>query len=197
MSSLNHAIIIPGLGNDVGLISWITKSWETKGIVPHVIDAGWKTEEPLLQPKLVKAIALVDELFGMGKRVSIIGNSAGSSFAMNIFEARKEKIHKIVINCGRARTGDLPWFTFDQATSSSQSFKEACVKSEKIVNELSADDKRKMLTLRPSFDEIVPASTVVIDGANDQVIPLLGHSLTIGYNLTFGRGIIFSHIKNP
>lgn len=191
----DHAIIIPGLGNNVGLLTLATGNWKSKNIVPHIFDAEWAVNEPELQSKLDKAIALVDELIRLGKRISIIGNSAGCSFTMNLFEARKEKIHKIVINCGRIRTGDLPWFTFDKATSSSQSFKEACIKSQKIVDELSTEDKRKILTLRPLFDEIVPARTVVIDGANNKVIPLLGHSLTIGYNLTFGRAMIFSHIK--
>jgi len=195
MSSLNHVIIIPGLGNDVRLISWATRSWMRHGITPHVFDAQWKIEEPQFLPKLDRAIALVDKLSSMGKRVSIIGNSAGSSFAINLYKARHIKIHKVVINCGRVRTHDLPWFTFNQATLTSPSFKVSCINSEKILNDLTIQDKNKILTLRPLFDEIVPSTTVYINGANNQVVPLVGHSFTIGFNLTIGRGVIFNHIN--
>ncbi|KKP85751.1 MAG: hypothetical protein UR89_C0043G0006 [Candidatus Roizmanbacteria bacterium GW2011_GWA2_35_8] len=60
MTSSNHVIIIPGLGNGVVKHVWATNSWKKFGIIPHVFDAKWKVEENGFQPKLERALKLVD-----------------------------------------------------------------------------------------------------------------------------------------
>ena len=86
---INHVIVIPGLGNNVKKHEWAMKEWKKFGIIPHVFDTKWKTEENGFQPKLDQALKLVDSLTNKNTRISIIGNSAGSSFALNIFGERK------------------------------------------------------------------------------------------------------------
>lgn len=113
----NHVIIIPGLGNNVPLHIWATKGWKKYGIIPHVFDARWKTEEKGFSEKLERALKLIDSLSKNNSKVSLVGNSAGSSFVLNLFGERKNKISRVIINCGRVRDGDWPWFTFNQATA--------------------------------------------------------------------------------
>lgn len=110
-----HVVIIPGLGNEIQKHIWASDKWRKSGIISHVFDAKWKTEEKGFRKKLEEALELVDSLIATGKKISIIGNSAGSSLAINILGERRGKIHRVVVNCGRVRTGDWPWFTFDQA----------------------------------------------------------------------------------
>lgn len=191
MSSKHHVIIVPGLGNNIAALMWSTKGWSRDRFIPHIFDARWKTEEPGLQPKLDRAIALVDELTAHGETVSLIGNSAGSSFVLNLFAARKNKIHKVIINCGRVRAGDWPWHTFAQATKDSPSFKESVLRSEKVISTLSKADKKKILTLRPLFDEVVPPYTVTIPGVTNIVIPSVEHVVSMSLYLTLFRGKIF------
>ena len=107
---------------------WASNSWR-KFIIPHVFDAKWKTEENGFQPKLNRALKLLDSITNDNSRISVVGNSAGSSFALNLYNERKKQISRVIINCGRVRDGDWPWFTFDQATKSSPSFKESVLKS--------------------------------------------------------------------
>lgn len=180
----HHVIIIPGLGNGVAKHEWATNRWKYYGIIPHVFDARWIVEEPNFDNKLKRAINLVDSFAKSNKRVSLVGNSAGSSFVFNIFGKRKKSIHRVIINCGRIRTGDWPWFTFDQATATSPSFRESVLMAEKTECTLSKADRAKILTLRPLFDEIVPPSTVSIEGAKNIVIPSIEHMLTISLNMT-------------
>jgi pimeloyl-ACP methyl ester carboxylesterase len=197
MSSEHHVIIVPGLGNGVGKHEWATKNWEHYGLIPHVFDAQWTISEPDLQSKLANAIKLVDELYSPTTLVSLVGNSAGSSFVLNVFHRRKEKIHKVVINCGRVRKGDWPWFTFRQATASSPSFKESVIESEKALQTLSSKERKKILTLRPIFDEVVPPATVPVEGATNEVIPSIGHVLSIALNMTMLSGRIRRFLTAP
>lgn len=184
MSPENHVIIIPGLGNGVTFHTWASNSWKRFGIVPHVFDTRWKTEESGFSEKLARAITLVDSLLNKNARISLVGNSAGSSFALNIFGERKKRINKVVINCGRIRDGDWPWFTFNQATESSPSFKESVLKAQELEKTLISEDRIKILTLRPLFDEVVPSFTVPIRGAQNKITCSVEHSLSIALNLT-------------
>lgn len=187
----NHVIIIPGLGNNVDLHIFALKSWKKFGIIPHVFDVKWKTEENGFSKKFERALDLIDSLLDKNSKISIIGNSAGSSFALNLFGKRRKQISRVVINCGRVRDGDWPWFTFDQATGSSPSFKESVLMSQEIERTLTVNDRKKILTLRPLFDEVVPPSTVPIKGAQNKIFFSLEHSLSIALNMTlFKRQIL-------
>ncbi len=186
-----HVVVIPGLGNEIQKHTWASDRWRKSGIIPHVFDAKWKTEEKGFNQKLDEALELVDVLIAAGKKVSLIGNSAGSSLAINMLGERRDKIHRVVVNCGRVRTGDWPWFTFDQATASSPSFKESVLGSERVISKLSAVERKKIVTLRPIFDEVVPPFTVLIKGARNEIVPSVEHVLSIGLNMTiFDKRII-------
>lgn len=194
MNLTNHVIIIPGLGNGVVKHEWASNSWIKFGIISHVFDAKWKIEENGFQPKLDRALELVDSLVNSNSKISILGNSAGSSFALNIFGERKKQISKVIINCGRVRDGDWPWFTFDQATKSSPSFKESVLRAQKLENDFTNIDRQKILTLRPLFDEVVPPITVPIFGAKNIIIPSIEHSLSIALNMTLFKKQIIDFI---
>lgn len=184
MVSINHVIIIPGLGNGVEKHERASNNWKKFGIIPHVFDAKWKIEENGFQPKLDRALKLVDSLSNKTSRISIVGNSAGSSFALNIFGERKKQIHKVIVNCGRVRDGDWTWFTFEQATETSPSFKESVLRAQELEKTYTKIDRQKILTLRPIFDEVVPPFTVPILGAKNIIIPSIEHSLSIALNMT-------------
>lgn len=194
MTEQVHVIIIPGLGNEIQKHIWVSDRWRKSGIIPHVLDARWKVEENGFNKKLNDALKLVDSLLKTGKKVSVLGNSAGSSLSINMLGERRGKIHRVVINCGRVRTGDWPWFTFDQATASSPSFKESVLMSERVISELSVTERKKILTLRPLFDEIVPPFTVPIEGATNEVTPSVEHVVTIALNMTLLSGRIINFI---
>lgn len=194
MSLTNHVIIIPGLGNKIALHEWAINSWKKYGIIPHVFDARWKTEENGFQPKLDRTLRLVDSLTNKNSKISIVGNSAGSSFALNLFGERKKQINRVVVNCGRVRDGDWPWFTFDQGTKSSPSFRESVLKAQKLVKTFTNIDRKKILTFRPLFDEVVPPFTVPILGAKNIIIPSIEHSLSIILNMTLFKKQIIDFI---
>ncbi|MFZ2206792.1 MAG: hypothetical protein WA061_03975 [Microgenomates group bacterium] len=191
MSTSNHVIVIPGLGNGVDRHIWASNRWKKFGIIPHVFDVRWKIEEKGLSEKLLRALELIDSLLETNSHISLVGNSAGSSFALNLFGERRKSIDKVIINCGRVRDGDWPWFTFNQATELSPSFKESVLKAQELEKTFTPYDRSRILTLRPLFDEVVPPSTVSIQGAKNTVTPSFEHSLSIALNMTlFSKQII-------
>lgn len=194
MPSKNHVIIIPGLGNNISRHIWATNDWKKWGVVPHVFDTRWRTEERGFQEKRERATALVDSLTNKNNMISLVGNSAGSSLALNIFGMRKKQITKVVINCGRVRDGDWPWFSFNQATASSPSFRESVLQAQEMEKTFTPADRIKIMTLRPLFDEVVPPFTVPIQGAQNNIIYSVEHSLSIALNLTLFRRQILDFI---
>ncbi len=190
----NHLIIIPGLGNNIKGHILATAGFKKFNIVPYIFDTKWRIEENGFEEKFKRALKLVDSLASKNSKISIMGNSAGSSFAINLFANRKNQIDKIIINCGRVRDGDWPWFTFDQATKLSPSFRESVLWAQKFEKNFTNADRKKILTLRPIFDEIVPPLTVPIRGAKNEIIPLIGHSLTITLNMTLLKNKVVNFI---
>lgn len=164
------------------------------GVVPHVFDTRWRTEERGYMEKQERAVKLVDSLSNSTDTISLVGNSAGSSLALNIFGKRKKQIAKVVINCGRIRDGDWPWFSFAQAAASSPSFRESVLQAQELEKTLTSDDRIKIMTLRPLFDEVVPPFTVPIQGSRNDVVYSVEHSVTIALNLTLFRGRILDFI---
>lgn len=195
MSQKNHFVIFPGLGNNIGGLKWLSKNWEKYGFVPHVFETKWQIEEKGFQSKLQRALKLIDSLSAGNSKIFLLGNSAGSSFAINVYVRRRDIIDGVIINCGRVRDGNWPWFTFDQAVVSSLSFKESVLKSQEALKTLTIKDKKKILTLRPLFDEIVPPETVYIQGAQNIVTPSVEHVIGIILNLTLFRKRIFNFIN--
>ena len=56
---------------------------------------------------------------------------------------------------------------------------------------LTNSDRKKILTLRPLFDEVVPPYTVPIQGARNEITPSIEHVISIALNMTlFKRKII-------
>ncbi len=195
MFAKHCVIVIPGLGNGISKHIWATEGWRKFGISPYIFDAKWKVEENGFQLKMQRALKLVDSLTGQYSWISIVGNSAGSSFALNIFGERKKQIHKIVINCGRTREGDWPWFTFSQAAKSSPSFRESVLKAQQLEKTFTKADRKKILTIRPIFDEVVPYFTVPINGAKNEIIPSIEHVISISLTMTLLKKRIIHFIQ--
>lgn len=144
----------------------------------------WRDSTKKFQTKLEELLKLIDNLNGQGHKISLIGSSAGGSAVLNAFLKRKNIIHKVVNICGRLRQGPQTGFwSFKNRTKTSPAFAESVITFESKETELTAEDKKKILTIPPLFDEGVPASAVIIPGALNKTIPIIDHYLGIIYAL--------------
>lgn len=183
MPQTHSVIIIPGLGDNVQAIKLLEKSWKKFGldIIPHSI--GWRDGENDFKPKLERLLKLIDKLHKEGKKVSLVGTSAGGSAVLNAFVKRKNVIHKVVNVCGRLRVGPESGFrSFALKSKSSLSFADSVKMFESKESLLTEKDRKRIMTIMPIFgDQLVPSSTVFIEGAVNKKIFMGEHILSITY----------------
>jgi carboxylesterase type B len=151
----------------------------------------WQCAEQDLEPKLERVVALIDTYHTNRYTVSLLGTSAGGSAVINAYAMRKEKIHKVINLCGRLKKGDRVFPTLEQASRTSKSFYDSVIRCEEILKNLTFEDYKKILTLRPLFDELVPSSTVSVPGGRNILLPTIEHILSITLAMTlFSRKIV-------
>lgn len=192
----HKVIVVPGLGNENKLHALLVKWWKIFGIETYVCGVNWKVEESGFDKKMRKIIGLIDKLTNDDSEVSLVGTSAGGSAVLNAYFERRDKIHRVVNDGGRLRSGDALFYTFDRATAKSPSFRESVLRAEKLEQRLTVTDRQKIMTVRPVFDEIVPPNTVGIKGAKNIVIPSVDHPLSNALALTLFAWPIIRFIKS-
>lgn len=192
MSGRKEIIIaIPGLSDGSTAFSWGTsilqRSLQTEVLVHEM---PWQGEEQEFPSKSEGLLSRIDDLTKQGRRVSLIGTSAGGSAVLNAFCERQGEVDKVVNICGRLRAGIDVTPTLEQAAQSSPSFMESVLLFEEKESALSIDMRRKVLTIRSVYDEIVPVSTMVLDGATNVRIISVEHMLSIAAAMTIYSGKI-------
>lgn len=196
MIKKHSVIIIPGLGDPVGILRILTAHWKIYGLNPIIHRVGWKDGEEF-QPKLAKITDLIDKLVAKGDTVSLVGTSAGGSAAVNAFILRRNKIHRIINVCGRLRTGPEEGYrSFQLKTAGSKAFAQSVKLAEAKEPELTKTDRKKIMTVHAMFgDELVPPETVSISGAYNTSVPTGAHMLSIGAALSVFPSRLIKFIK--
>ncbi len=163
--------------------------WEKDGLTPFVYRPNWHDGEDFKE-KLKKGLQEIEKLHDQYGRVSVVGCSAGGSFAGNMFGESK-LAHKMVNNCGRMRKGEVFGFRgFIKRTATSYPFAQSVVYFEESIEpNLTTYQRGNIMTITPLLgDELVPANTVLIRGARNITLPLIEHGFTIAAGL-FSRQV--------
>jgi len=177
-------IIGPGMDGKIGGLKFITRNWSEKyNLFPEIIQINWKDGRGL-KPKLKKVTDLIDSFVRNGDSVSLIGCSASGSLMLNAFVERKDVIQKVINLDGFLRPGNAKGYrSFDKRSAKSVAFRESVLRFEKLEPILTPKDRKKILTVRPLFDELVPPETVMVRGALNRQIPMVEHVLNIAMAL--------------
>jgi len=196
MSNNHFVIIVPGLGDKIYTSTIILWYFRRYGLKPIVHPVGWHDSDNTFRPKLNPLVKLIDNYHRGGNKVSLIGTSAGGSAVLNAFIERKKVVYRVVNVCGRLRVGATTGFrSFTSKTKSSPSFAESVKLVEVGEGELTISDRRRILTIRPIFDEVVPADTQILTGAKNIQIPVIGHGMGIALALTIFSRPIFQFLS--
>lgn len=191
MSSEHRVIIGPGMDGKVGNLRFLTRNWrERYNLIPEITQIVWK-DGLGLEPKLRKVTDLIDNFVKNGDTVSLVGCSASGSLMLNAFVDRKDVVHKVINLDGFLRPGTAKGFrSFEERGSKSLAFRESVLRFEKLESKLTSEDRKRILTVRPLFDELVPPETVVIEGALNKQIPMVEHVLSIATALVLYDPVI-------
>lgn len=187
----NAVIIVPGLMDRVNGISFLIKNWNKSNVDMFIHAAPWEDKEHF-EPKLKNLVAQIDQLSKTYK-VSLIGVSAGGSMVINAFMQRKNKVKKVINVSGRLRVGGFP--SLKIAAKGRIAFKESVVLCEKYLTLFSQEDCKKIMTISPLFDGVVPMSAIQVNGALNITIPVIFHSIANIFALTVFKKKLIEFIK--
>lgn len=137
-----------------------------RGVKVHVFRPDWNTEDTF-NPKLERLLKVIDELTEQDHVVSLVGQSAGGSAAMNAFAKRPDKINGVVVVAGRLRSGENVSPTLEKAKKKSEAFKDSVLSFEKIEPNLTPEQRKRVMTITMLQDTVVPPSTVPLEGATN------------------------------
>jgi hypothetical protein len=194
MTKQHHIIYVPGLDDNRNGYELLVGWWHIYGIIPHVYKMEWKDEEKHFAPKMKKLLEKVNKLLDDGHTVSLVGGSAGGSAVLNTF-LEQPKINAVVNVCGRLRKGINAHPSLDWAARHSPAFKESVESFEKREPLMTIEQRNRILTLTPMFDEIVPKNTTILKGAKNKTIFSVEHALSGLLGVTLFSPTIMSFLK--
>ncbi|MDB5177642.1 MAG: hypothetical protein JWO61_25 [Candidatus Saccharibacteria bacterium] len=170
----HYIVYIPGLGDGYdGLRRFLLFFWRIFGVkVEHVPMKWYDTKS--YEEKYKRVDAAIRNAQALGYTVSVIGESAGGSIAMNLF-ARNETLHRLISLCGvnSYRTPISP-----RIFQRSPAFKE----SVSMLNESQTDALKRVkhiTSVTARYDPTVPIKSNIIPGARHVTIWSVGHLTTI------------------
>lgn len=194
MSKEHHVIYVPGLSDQKKGYELLINRWSMYGVVPHVYRVGWHDQEKTFEPKLNRLVAAVNKLLDKGDTVSLVGGSAGGSAVLNALLEQPE-INAVVNLCGRLRAGENVFPSLELAARKSPSFKDSVTIFESKEPQMTAQQRSKVLNLIPIWDEVVPKTTVSLNGAKNQTLPSVEHMVSGFLGMTLFAPIVMRFIK--
>lgn len=173
-------IYIPGLNDhrfpNKILVNFLPKIWKHFGFYVYILHPKWNKGS--FQDKLEHIINKIDHFYEKGYDVYLFGQSAGGAAVLNAFVQRKEKIKRVVNICGRLKKGNHVFPSLALAAKGNCAFEESVLQFEQEnAKKLTPADKKRILIIKPLFDEIVPQSTIVLKNTKIVTLPIIGHSL--------------------
>jgi len=195
MSAEHHVVYVPGLGDTKKGYDVIIGSWKIYGVVPHVHRVNWMDREENFELKLNKLVSEVRKLLKRKNIVSLIGGSAGGSMVLNAFLEEPE-INAVVDITGRLREGENVHPTLEEAALGSPAFKKSVIVFESKEPRMTKEQREKVLTLAPIWDEAVPKGSVPLKGATNKILPSVEHNLTGFLGITLFAPIAIKFVKS-
>ena len=132
-------------------------------------------------------------------RLTIIGASAGGSLGVNVFSRIRKEDQKTDVSLislsGRLRIGDRQHLEetalYRPGKQPSRAFIDSVVRCDEVATiQLTPDDKRRMLTVLPMTDGVVPPDTMTVDGVEQKTVPMVGHVPGIALGALVTPGLI-------
>lgn len=186
-----YIIYIPGLGdhND-GLRRFLLFFWRLFGVKTELVPMQWYDGRSF-EEKFDRVEIAVEKAVAKGYNVSLVGESAGASMAMNVF-SRNNSIDRMMSLCG---------VNYSHANISPQIFK----KSPAFKTSVSLLEQSRSVAVGDKLDRIVSVTAIsdptvsvkknTIPGAKHIMIWSIGHFTTIVLCLSIFSFVLVRELK--
>jgi pimeloyl-ACP methyl ester carboxylesterase len=177
----HHVVYVPGLGDTAVRGQRLAlRLWRTYGYYGHCHPVVWNNNESF-DGKLEGVLKAVDELLTEGYTVSLMGASAGASMVLHAYALRKDKLAGVVLVCGEL--GEIKAIK-PAYFEKNPAFKTSMERLPETLRQLTPEDRLRVMSIHPLFDETVPIKDTQLDGARMFTTISFGHAFTIGLTLT-------------
>lgn len=188
MKSHHHIVYIPGLGDHYDkarlFMLWFWRVW---GIKTQLVPMQWYGKGGYEQ-KVTQIKTAIKAAQDAGYAVSLIGESAGASMALNV-SALVSDLHCVITLAG-VNSSKLPISPITRRRSPAFAMSAAS-----IDDSLLQIDTSRIHTIRAVFDPVVSPRYDTISGAHHHRIFCIGHIPTILLCLTLLSPYLISIIK--
>ena len=181
MAANHNIIVIPGLGDEQssGYAKRIVHRWEKADTEVIWFDSRWYANETF-KAKFKRLLSTYDHAAKQDGNVSVVSYSAGGALMVSLLAERKLSGRAVVIAGKMKNAGGIGPHYQQQ----NPALKDAVEQSEQKLNSLKTPAE-KITCLRPFFDNLVPVGDMLIPGARVKTVPMILHSLSIGFALFF------------
>lgn len=181
MKNKHVVIYVPGLGDHrLTMRQRLLSTWRYKNLSIEILPMKWAYDESW-NNKLSRLLSKIDRLHDDGLTVSVVGESAGATAAVQALQSRDSKVNAVVLLCGKFQQ---PERVASRLYQSNPALREAIIRSNNIIGELSQGQKNKILNLHPLADPVVPVWETKIPGVKEATMPVIGHITGIGFGIT-------------
>jgi len=187
-----HVIYIPGLGDSraVGQ-EMVVRTWNWWGVDAELLRMNWSDDESW-ESKLQRLLSRIDELTDAGKRVALVGSSAGAAAVITAFTARKSQIAGCVIIAGKV---NRPENISEKYRRNNPAFVAAAEACKQALQGLDMQDRKRILSRYALFDEVINKQDSQIEGARNQTVLSVGHGPTIGIQIILGSSSFLTFLR--
>ncbi|MBC7869099.1 hypothetical protein H7X69_02895 [Candidatus Saccharibacteria bacterium] len=184
----HYIIYVPGLGDDYDDARRLAlKGWRIWGVKTELVPMCWYDGKPY-DEKQRRVIESVKRAQNKGYAVSLIGESAGGSLAINV-AAQVSMLHRLITIGGVNNPAiQVSPHTLQKAPAFDESIR-------RLVDSLPKIATSRTHVVRALYDPIVHAKYTYISGAHNHRIYSIGHLTTIVLCLSIFSSYIVSLIK--
>lgn len=176
-----HLILSPGKSDAFSLLEDSINNIFEPFVKVHIYKVGWRDNAETFDQKMKRLLVFIDEIADKYGSVSLGGISASASFMLNAYMERRSEVKKVVSICGRLRAGKFVFPQLELAAWQSNAFYKSVILSEENQKKMTFQDRNRFMTLSAKFDEPVPRSTSILEGANNLKVPMIGHIFSQAY----------------
>ena len=172
-----HILYLSGLGDN--LDTWrlrALKLWHYPGVTIELVPMTWRSGT--FEQKLARIDQAIDR--ANGKRVVIIGESAGGSMAVHMY-ARRDDVYKVMTLCGK---NTHPDGVSPHYYRNNPAFKTSMEKLNDSLAEITPEKMQNFVSIHPLYDPVVPVRETLLPGCKQVRLFAFGHLVVIALALT-------------
>lgn len=185
-----HIIYLSGFGNkyDVWRLR-LMKKWRFKNVTIELLPMRWEGRESFVQ-KVARVDQAIDR--ASGKRIVLLGESAGGTMAVYMYARRPGDFYKVMTICGKNVT---PHTVGDYYFQKSPAYKVAVERLVESAKSLTKQQHQTFVSIHPLHDSVVPVNDTLLKDCTRVRLFSVGHLFTIFMALTFYSFIVVRQAK--